>query len=451
MGSPTNPSSVMPSFSTSMRFISSSVSLAICAALLSTSGCWKKEAQLGSTKPVEVVVSPAVLREITDFEDFTGRLEAMHRIDIRAQVKGYLKKVYFKEGEEVKKGDPLFEIDPTVYQSEAEHAKATVNQATERVRRLKGDYDRAKVLRANKSITPEDFEKVAGEYNEAVAAEKVAVTSKQKADLYLGFTKIYAEPVGGVTGRAMIDPGNFVEAEKTILTTIVSYDPIYAYFDVDERTILSRDRRRISQGKSRTIEVDAKVLLALSDEKEFEHIGVVDFVDNAVNPGTGTKRMRAVFENTKKLLSPGLFVRVRYPIGTPHPAIIVPEVAIGSDQGQKFVYVVDKDNEVVYRKVKTGIQLKGYRVIEDVHYKQKAGGGFETDGEGKKIIIDGLEVGEKVIVSGLQRVRQRIKVSYKTPEEVPADAGVSQLNTLLKSQLLRDRPGAPAKEATAAP
>jgi RND family efflux transporter MFP subunit len=423
----------------------------VCAAALMTSGCTKKEAQLTPTKPVDVVVAPAVIREITDFEDFTGRLEAIHRIDIRAQVKGYLRKVHFKEGEEVPKGALLFEIDPTTYKAEFEFADATVDRASKRARQLKSDLERARVLWAKKSINAEDLEKATADYVDAVAAEKVAMTSRTKAEINLNYTKIYAEPVGGATGRAMIDPGNFVEAEKTVLTTLVSYNPIYAYFDVDERTLLARDRRRISEGKSRTIEVDAKVLLALSDEKDFEHLGVVDFVDNAVNPGTGTKRMRAVFNNPKKLLSPGLFVRVRYPIGMPHPAVVIPERAISSDQGQKFVYIVDKDNEVVYRRVRTGSQIKDYRVIEEARYKQKDNGSFELSAEGKKIIMEGLEEGEKVIVSGIQRVRPRTKVQYKAPEAVPPDAGVSHLSTVLKTQLLRERSAAPAKTITAAP
>ena len=426
------------------------IALLACASLFSASGCLKKEAQLTPTKPVEVVVSPAVTREITNFEDFTGRLEATHRIDIRAQVKGYLKKIHFKEGEEVKKGDLLFEIDPTIYKAEFESADASVMAAGIKVKRLKTDYDRAKVLKASKSIAPEDYEKTMGEYNEAVAAEKVALTNRHKADINLGYTKVYAEPVGGLTGRAMIDPGNFVEAEKTILTTLVSFDPIYAYFDVDERTTLERVRRSINEGKSKSVEADIKVLLALSDEKEFEHMGAVDFVDNAINPGTGTKRMRAVFDNPKKLLSPGLFVRIRYPIGVPHPAIVIPEVAIGSDQGQKYVYVVDKDNEVVYRKVKTGTQIKAYRVIEDAKYKQKEDGSFELGADGKRIIVEGLEDGEKVITSGLQRVRPRTKVDPRR-EEVPPNAGVSELNTLLKSHLLREQRAAPPKDRTTAP
>lgn len=440
----------MPCGSTVARLGSLSVALSACACVFAISGCTKKEAQLTPSKPVEVVVAPAVTREITDFEDFTGRLEPIHRIDIRAQVKGYLKKIHFKEGQEVPKGALLFEIDATFYQAEFDLADAAVNQAAVRTKRLKSDYDRAKVLKSNKSISPEDYEKVMGDYNEAVASEKVAVTSRQKAEINVGYTKVYAEPVGGLTGRAMIDPGNFVEAEKTVLTTLVTYDPIYAYFDVDERTTLARDRRRIGEGKSRTIEIDAKVLLALSDEKDFLHIGAVDFVDNAVNPGTGTKRMRAVFENPKKLLSPGLFVRVRYPIGLPHAAVVIPERALGSDQGQKYVYVVDKDYEVVYRKIKTGAQIKEYRVIENARYKLKNDGAFELSADGQKIIVEGLEDGEKVIVSGLQRVRPRTKVDAR-PELVPASAGVSQLNTVMKAQLLRDRPQAPAKGATSAP
>lgn len=426
------------------------LALAISVGMMPTTGCTRKEAQLAPTTPAKVVVAAAVTREITDFEDFTGRLEAIHRIDVRAQVKGLLTKVHFKEGEEVKKGDLLFEIDPTVYQAELDLADATVSQAAIRVKRLKTDFERAKILRANKSITAEEFEKVSGEYNEAVAGEKVALTNRHRAEINLGYTKVHAEPVGGVTGRSMIDPGNFVEAEKTILTTIVAYNPIYAYFDVDERTTLERDRRRISEGKSKTLEPDAKVLLALSDEKEFEHVGTVDFVDNAVNPGTGTKRMRAVFDNPKKLLSPGLFVRIRYPIGSPHPAVVIPEVALGSDQGQKFVYVVDKDNEVVYRKVRTGSQIKAYRVIEEPRYKQKDDGTFELDSEGRKIILDGLEPGERVIISGLQRVRPRTKVDARL-DEIPPDAGLSQLSTLLKTQLSQQRIAPNGKDTTAAP
>lgn len=388
----------------------------------------KKETKLTDEKPVPVVVTPVILRSHTDFEDFTGRIEAMERIELRARVTGYLQKVDFKEGVDVKKGDLLFEVDARSYKAEFDRTESKVNEANVRVKRVKADYERARVLRANRSISQEEFDKVAGDYNEAVAGVDVSVASREVAKTNLDWTKVYA-PMNGLTSRAMIDPGNLVKADETILTTIVSLDPIYAYFDVDERTML-RIRRLIREGKVKSSkETEVNVSLALSDEDEFTHVGTINFVENRLDPTTGTLRIRAIFPNPKRLLSPGLFVRVRLPIGVPHTVCIIKEIAIGSDQGQKYVYVVGKDNEVSKRTIIAGPQLRAFRVVEAPKYKQKKDGKFELTEDGKKTIVEGLEEGEKVIVNGLQRVRPRTKVDAKV-EEIPPSTMISQLPIL---------------------
>jgi RND family efflux transporter MFP subunit len=356
-------------------------------------------AAVPKAKPVEVEVSPAVVRDVTDYEDFTGRVEAMASIEVRARVTGYLDKALFKEGFDVKEGETLFEIDPRWFKAELDRAEANVAQAEARVKRLTTEFTRSANLLARGAIPPEEYEKVAGDRAEAVAAVKVAEASRATAELNLGYTKVKA-PISGLAGRRMIDPGNLVKADDTKLASIVSLDPIYATFDVDERTLL-RIRRLIRDGKVKSArEAEVPVLLALADETGFPHAGTINFVDNQVDPATGTLRVRGIFPNPKRLLSPGLFVRVRLPIGAPHEAVVVPEKALGSDQGQKFVYVVDDKDEVAYRKIKVGPLNKGYRVVED-----------------------GVTAGERVIVSGLQRVRPKAKVEVTRVHDIPATAG----------------------------
>ncbi len=426
------------------------VACLLSTALLPLAGCNRKEAKANDEKPIAVIATPAVTRPILDHEDFTGRIEAVERIDLRARVTGNLQKVDFKEGAQVKKGTLLFEIDPQRYKADFDLADAKVNEADIRVSRLKRDLDRAIVLRAREAMSREDFDKIAGDHKEAVAAVNVALKSREVAKTNLDWTKVSA-PIDGVTSRAMIDPGNLVKADETILTTIVSLDPIYAYFDVDERTDL-RLERLIRDGKIKSSkDSDVIVFLALADEDDFkDHVGIINFVENRLEPTTGTKRYRGIFPNSNRLLSPGQFVRIRFPIGVPHNAVVIPEIAIGSDQGQKFVYVVDADNEVSYRKLKIGQPIRStYRVVEGVHYRLQKDGTPELDAQGKKIIIEGLEEGELVVVSGLQRVRPRIKVDAKI-EKIPSDAALSQLPTQMRTQLTSvNAPPAPPNKSAA--
>lgn len=386
--------------------------LELCIPLLLAlplSGCTRPEPSLVPPKPVEVITSKAVTREIVDFEDFTGRIESMERIDIRARVTGHLLHIYFKDGEKVKKNAPLFDIDPLIYKAEFDRAEANVALASPKVKRLKAEFERAKGLFASKSIGQEAFDKVSGDYFEAAAAERVALAARKVAEVHLNYTKIVS-PIDGVASQAMIDQFNLVKADETVLTTVMSMDPVFAYFDVDERTKL-RIQRLIQDGKIRaSSENEASVLLALSDETDFkDHVGKVSFVDNHFNPTTGTMRLRASFPNPNRLLTPGLFVRIRLPIGDPHTSVMIPEVAIGSDLGQKYVYVVGPDNEISQRKIQIGMQTQTLRVVKE-----------------------GLKDGERVVVSGLQRVRPRLKVDAKD-EPIPTSLGISNLAEIVKT------------------
>jgi RND family efflux transporter MFP subunit len=376
--------------------------------LVAVVGCGGRTQAVVAPGPPEVIVSKPVAREIVDYEDFTGHTEAVADVAVRARVTGYLDKVLFKEGEEVKQGDPLFNIDPRTYQAELLRAEADVLQSQARMRRLQSSYKRAEGLLPAKAISQDDFEVIQGEREASEAAVKLAQATRDLARLNIGFTQVTA-PISGRIGHQLIDPGNMVKADDTVLTTIVSQHPIYAYFYVDERTVL-KIRRLIRAGVMKSsLEAKMPVLLGLQDEQGFPHEGTVNFVDNRNDAMTGTLRLRGVFPNPERIILPGLFARIRLPIGKSHSALLISEQALGSDQGQKFVYVVNDKNEVVYRQVKVAaLQDGGFRAIED-----------------------GLAAGERVVVAGLQRIRPGVKVRPKMAAEM---AAVSSKGTTVNSQ-----------------
>jgi multidrug efflux system membrane fusion protein len=338
-----------------------------------------------AAKKVEVEYALAVTKEVVDYEDFTGTLESPQKIDVTSRVTGYLEKINFTEGGEVKKGQVLFEIDPRPAKAELEKAEASLVQAKARQRRLQGDYLRAEDLIRGRSISKEEFEKVSGDLEEAKAAVGVADAGKLVAQLNYDYTKVLS-PINGVVGRTMLHEGSLVKADTTMLTTIVSRQPMHAYFDVDARTLLKL-RRLVNDGKVSKLADHVQVAMALADEEGFPHQGRFDFEDNAIDPATGTQRLRGEFDNADGLLAPGMFVRVRLQIGKAHAAVVVPEEGVGADQGQKFVYIVDPKNQIEYRKVDVGALEKGWRVVEK-----------------------GIEPGEKIVVSGLQRIRPGMPV-----------------------------------------
>lgn len=337
---------------------------------------------------------------VTESEDFTGRTMAVNTVEIRARVTGYLEKVHFQDGADVKAGDLLAEVDPRSYKAEADRARAARAQSQARLDRMSRQLIRARQLIEKKTISQEEFELTESDHSEALATLDAAAASQEAADLNLSFTKITA-PIDGQISRRLVDPGNLVKADDTPLATVVSLNPIHAYFDVDERTVL-RIRRLIQQGKIKSArDSQTTVNIGLADQEDFPLEGTVNFVDNQVDAATGTLRLRAAVNNEQRFLAPGMFVRVRVPIGAPHPAVLVREEALGADQGQRFVYVVNDKDEIVYQRVTVGMSRGKRRIIET-----------------------GLTLSDRVVVSGLQRVRPGVKVTTR-PFEVPAEATAS--------------------------
>jgi RND family efflux transporter MFP subunit len=363
-------------------------------------GCGPSQAQPGPLQQTpEVLVSVPVTREVTDYVDFPGRTEAVQSIDVRARVTGYLDKVCFQEGADVKKGDLLFEIDPRPYKAALDQAVGNLVSMEARVKRLDAELARAKRLVGTMAISQEDHDKIMGDRGEAAASLQALTAGVERAQLDLTFTKVVAG-VSGQISRRYIDPGNLVKADDTVLTTIVSIDPIYAYFDADERTTLRLQRLVRARKIKWSLDAGLPVLLGMADEDGFGKRGTINFADNRLDADTGTWRLRGVFANPDRSLSPGLFVRMRAPVGEPYRATLVSEEALGTDQGQKFLYVVTDKNNVEYRRVSVGRLHDGLRVI-----------------------TEGLAPGERIVVSGLQRVRPGIEVNPKAVDMPLVSAG----------------------------
>lgn len=360
---------------------------------LGATGCARPPATPPPEGRVSVTVSYPVERTVTDYSDFTARTAAVDSVEVRAHVWGYLQRVNFKEGALVKKGDVLFELDQRPYQATLNQAKAKVAQDEAQLKFDEAEYQRNANLVRTGAVSRSDLEKTAaarGVDIANVAADKALVASRQ---LDLEYTKIIA-PISGRVSRYVVTVGNLIQSGDqgggTVLTTIVSVDPVYAYFDVDEHTVL-RVRQLIREGKAKSArDSEVSLYLSLANEDGYLHQGTINFVDNQVNPKTGTLRARGVFTNSDDSISPGLFARVRVPIGFPHPALLVSDRAIDTDQGQKIVYVVDKENKVVSRPVRLGALHDGLREI-----------------------IDGVKPGERLVVNGLQQVRPGMTVEPK--------------------------------------
>jgi len=351
-------------------------------------GCKAEKAAAGHSQPPtpEVSVSLPVEQSITESVAFTGQTEAADSVEIRARVSGYLTKILFKPGSEIKEGDPLFEIDPRPYEAEVARIEGELEGAHARLQRIEADLKRSEELFKKKIITPEDYEKTVADRAETQAGIHSREAGLQKAKLDLSFSKI-ASPISGRVSRELIDVGNLVSADSTLLTDIVSMDPIHVYFDMDERTLL-RLKKMIRDKTLKTLdESEPPIELGLADETGYPHQGVIDFAENKLTAGTGTIRVRGRFTNADRTLVPGLFARVRVKLGEPRPALLVPERAVGSDQQRKFLLIVGPDDVVESRTVTLGVLEGHLRVIES-----------------------GLKAGERVVVNGLQRARSGAKV-----------------------------------------
>jgi RND family efflux transporter MFP subunit len=378
--------------------------LLVLALALGLTGCTAPSAT-PTASPAQVTVSYPVERQVTDTADYTGRTAAVDSVEVRSHVWGYLDKVNFKEGALVKKGDVLFELDARPYVALLEQAKAKIAQDEAQLKFDEAEYQRNLSLAPTGAATKSDLDKTAAARAvdiANIAADRAAVASRQ---LDVEYTKVTA-PVSGRVSRYVVTVGNLIQsgdqAGGTLLTTIVSVDPMYVYFDADEYTVL-RVRRLIREGKFQSArDVERPVWLGLANEQGYPHEGTIDFVDNQINPKTGTLRLRGVFPNQDESLSPGYFARVRIAISPPRQALLVNDRTIDTDQGQKIVYVVDKDNTVTSRPVRLGAAHDGLRVVEE-----------------------GLKPGERVIVTGLQQVRPGVTVEPKMvtmPVPLAADA-----------------------------
>jgi len=351
-------------------------------AIVAISGCRDDKAKEAEAKPPEVYIEQPYENMVTEYQEFTGQTVAVETIEVRARVSGYLDKNFFKDGDLVHAGALLFQIDERPYRAEFDRTVATLAQATAHLERLKRQEERANKLFEKKSTSEEQFEQARFDRAEAEAAVSAASASRETAELNLEFTKIISKITGRIS-RRMVDPGNLVQADITPLTTIVSLDPIYAYFDVDERTLLRLRRVMEQEHAESAISSQVPVEVTLADEESAPLWGTINFLDNQVDPGTGTLRARVVLDNPRGMLSPGLFVRLRVPIGKPRTALLIHEEALQTDQGQRFVWVLDDQDHAVYRQVKIGWQT-----------------------EGKRVIFDGLKTSDRVIVKGVQRVRR---------------------------------------------
>jgi RND family efflux transporter MFP subunit len=356
-------------------------------------GCGREPPPSAPPLPAVSVAIP-VPKEVTDYEDFTGNTDAVSKVDVRARVSGYLVKVNFKDGDDsIKEGDLLYEIDPRPFQADLDQANGNVERLEAEKKLLAIQVDRYRKLAAKGAGSQQDLDQYLAQQAENIGSLKAAQAQVDRAKLNLGFTRITA-PISGKVGRTLLTVGNLVNADTTLLTTLVSIDPMYAYFTVEEPTILAV-RRLLHEGTTGSRSLgDVSVRMGLADDvkREFPLQGTLDFVNYTVTRETGTIVVRGVFKNPysrKKppLLMPGYFVRVRLHESLPHKTLLISERAIGTDQGNKFVYVVDDKNKVVYRRVKLGMLFDGLQAIEE-----------------------GLKPGERVVVKGLQRIRPGVEV-----------------------------------------
>jgi RND family efflux transporter MFP subunit len=317
--------------------------------------------------PPQVTVSQPVLREVIEWDEYTGRLEAVDSVEVRACVSGYLQSVHFSDGAIVKKGALLFVIDPRPYQAELERAQAELAMAIARYERTQKDFARAQQLLKSRAISEEEVDTLAADQRQARESVQAARAAVEVARLNVEFTQVRT-PIDGRISRHLVSEGNLINggtAQSTLLTTIVSRDPVYCYFEADERAYLKYLRLALTGERPSSRDVRNPAALALADETGFPHQGYIDFVDNRLDPNTGTMTGRAVFPNPAPILTPGLFARVRIPGSGKYQALLIPDEAVGSDQTQKFVFVVNAEHLVEYRTVQLGPIIDGLRVIRD--------------------------------------------------------------------------------------
>ncbi len=343
-----------------------SAALATLAAMLLACGCDQQTAAVAPPPPTSVSVAKPEREKVSDFVEFAGTTQAVASVDIRARVKGFLKKINFVEGAYVKEGDLLYEIEPDIFQAQVDAAKANLQAAQARLVKAKADLDIKKEMAAGNAASKLDVIQAEAAVGTATGDVASMSATLEQANIDLGYTKINA-PLSGRIDRSKIDAGNLVGADgNTLLTNIVNTDPIYVYFDVDEATV-QRFQARMRAQKVDPTSNNRPVLplkLALGDTGDFRFDGSIDYVENKVDTTTGTVRVRGTLKNADHTLTPGFFARVRVPDGDPYDAVLVPERSIGVDQGQKYVLVVNDKNVVESHPIEVGTQQGRMRVVK---------------------------------------------------------------------------------------
>ena len=374
---------------------------AVLAALSILGGCGQGGAPgnaAARAAPPAVGVARPLVKSIVEWDEYTGRLQAVESVEVRARVSGYLESIHFKEGSVVAQGALLFSIDPRPFEAELKRLEAELKQARAAEENALAQFRRAERLRAGKNVSEEEHQIRRTARLAASADVDRAQAGIEAAKLNLEFTQVRA-PISGRISRPFVTEGNLVHGgtgDATVLTTIVSLDPIHAYFEANERAHLKYVRLSRSGERPSSREVQNPVYLRLADEEGFPHRGHMDFVDNRLDPNTGTMTGRAIFPNPDRVLTPGLFGRVRIPGSGVHEALLIPDAAVGSDQTEKYVYVLNEDNSIGYRKIVTGPLVHGLRVVRE-----------------------GLRPEERIVVVGLMRVYPGIKVTPE-PETIEA-------------------------------
>jgi RND family efflux transporter MFP subunit len=362
----------------------------ICAAVL-LSGCGKS-GEAGQAPAPQVSVATVLEKRVKDWDEFTGRFQAVETVEIRPRVSGYIDRVAFKEGGLVKSGDLLFVIDPRPYQAEYDRAAADLKRYKTALDLARIESVRVQRLRQSGAVSQEELDERTSTVAQAEANVAGAQAALETAQLNLGFTRV-TSPITGRVSRADVTRGNLVTGGNnggTLLSSVVSMDPIYLYFDSDEQAYL-RDIQR-ARNDQRSSNAPNPVQVGLANEEGFPHSGRVDFIDNQLNPQTGTIRARAVLDNKDGQFTPGLFARVQLLGSAEYNAILIDDRAVNTDQNQKYVFLLGAGNKIEYRKVTLGRVIDGLRVVRE-----------------------GLKTGDTIVVNGAQRVHPGVTV---TPQRV---------------------------------
>jgi RND family efflux transporter MFP subunit len=339
------------------------LALTLVAVIAVLTGCNNQPPAAHNFPPANVTVSKPVQKEVVDWNEFTGRTAAVNLVNVTARVSGYIVNIPFKEGDLVHKGDVLYQIDPRPYQDVHDQALGQLKQAQANQQLQEATYARQARLQQTNVIAKEDYDTALSNKNQSAAQVISAQAAVNAAQLNLDFTRVVS-PIDGRVGRQLVNIGNLVQADSTQLTTIVSIDPIYAYFSMDELAALGY-QRLVRDGKlESTGNGNAPVYLRLQDENGFPHEGTINFADNAFDTTTGTLLIRATFANHDGFLTPGNFVRVRVEASPKYEALLVADRAIGTDQDQNFVYVVDSKSIAQMRHITIGAEADGLRVVK---------------------------------------------------------------------------------------